>query len=179
MFYTPSQVSEMLQMPASTLRYYARRFKDQLSDQGNRKQRLYSDQDVKTLGIIHDLSAANVPLHVIEHRLHLNQPQEESRTIENSLALVPAIAAEIANAQESAHLAQIAAEHLREQIEEQSKLIALQKEQLDQQGNSLASVVDQLAQQKAQLNQIERWSSIPWYKRIFKSRISLNTDKID
>lgn len=167
MFYTPSQVSEMLQMPSSTLRYYARRFKNQLSDQGSRKQRLYTDQDVKTLGYIHDLSGANVPLHVIEQRLHLNQPQEESQPIENSLSLVPTIAAEIANAQETARLAQAAANHLNEQVSEQEKMIAQQKAQLDQQANSLASIVDQLEQQKAQLALLEKLYLLPWYKRIF------------
>lgn len=155
MFYTPAQVAQMLEMPASTLRYYAKRFQSYLSDQGGRKQRLYTDKDITVISFIRDLSAANVPLHLIEERLHI-QPTGEHRSAEASLALVPTIAAEIASAQQLAHQAQLAAEHL--------------KDQYVQQATTLAAITEQLAQQKEQLEKLEEWASGPWYKRLFVQR---------
>jgi DNA-binding transcriptional MerR regulator len=137
MNYTPSQVSEMLGIPGSTLRHYARHFTKYLSPQQGRKQRLYTDKDILVFSQIKDLSALNIPLELIGPRLHVDD-QQPAQLAESSLAYVPSIAAEIESAQAATRA-------------------ALAK--IDQ----LTAKVDQLA---AQIEEIKARDSRPWYKRL-------------
>lgn len=146
MYYTPAQVQEMLNIPPSTLRFYSKRFANLLTPKGERKHRLYTDQDIATIKIIRDLAKAGTPLDLIESKIQVMPKPETSRPVENSLALVPAIAAEIANAQETANAA---------------------KAQADQLARLVDDLTNRLDQQQEQLDQFNEYFSLPWWKRIF------------
>lgn len=138
MHYTPYQVSEMLDIPGSTLRHYYKHFGQYLSPQQGRKQRLYTDKDLLLFAQIKDLSAQNVPLDKIGSRLVI-EGQQPAAPAESALAYIPSIAAEIesANAANRAALAQI--------------------EQLN-------AKVEQLA---AQIEEIQSRQNKSWYKKLF------------
>ena len=145
MYYTPGQVSEMLGIPGSTLRHYARHFSQYLSPQEGRKQRLYSDKDLLVFGQVKDLSARNIPLEQIGPRLVV-ESQQQAAPAESALAYIPSIAAEIEAAQALTRsaLAQI----------------ATQASTIEQ----LSAKVEQLA---AQVEELKSNNKKPWYKKIF------------
>lgn len=85
--YTPSQTAEMLQIARSTVRKYARLYREHLSESARRKQRKYTDTDIATLKRIVTLRDEGVPLDQISDKLgvvDIVQPQE-------SLLLIPEI----------------------------------------------------------------------------------------
>jgi DNA-binding transcriptional MerR regulator len=174
MHYTPAQVQEMLDIPGSTLRYYAKRFEDQLTPRGGRKHRLYTDQDVTILSHIRDLAAANIPLDVIAGRLRSDLPPlDQADHVRNSLALVPTIAAEIANAQETARAAAARVDQLRQQVDRQ----AVELDQLRAaaaRADQLAADHDQLRQQvdrqATELEELRAAAARPWWKKVISKK---------
>lgn len=92
MYYIPSQVSQMLGVPESTLRRWASMFSLNLSDQKGRKKRLYTDQDIETFRQIKDLSSHNFTLEEITSRLSV-VGNTDTDLKSSSLALIPSIAA--------------------------------------------------------------------------------------
>lgn len=123
MNYLPSQVSEMLGIPGSTLRHYARHFGKYLSPQEGRKQRLYTDKDLLVFAQIKDLSARNVPLALIGPRLVVDN-QQPAAPAESALAYIPSIAAEIESAQAATRAAVAQIEQLAAKVEQLSAEIA-------------------------------------------------------
>lgn len=88
--HSPKEVSELLQIPSSTLRRYSVAFALYLSPQSPGKKRVYTDSDVVTLGKIKEL-ARKFPLEKIGPLL---QVVEVSPTPpDNSLMLIPAFKA--------------------------------------------------------------------------------------
>lgn len=145
MYYTPGQVAEMLEMPPSTLRNYAKRFEAYLSPQGGRKQRLYTEKDLLIFAQIKDLSAANIPLDLIGPRL-VTEDQPPAKPQDTALSLIPSVAAEIESAQASARLALSNVEQLSAQLSE---------------------LKQQQEKQAAQLAKYQKYFSRPWWKRLF------------
>lgn len=156
MYYSPSQVSEILGIPASTVRHYAKTFAEYLSPQGARKQRLYTDQDLLVFARIKDLSSANVPLDLIGPRLNV-QSQDTAKPQESALALIPTVATELENANAIARAAQAKADELENRLEQLAEQLT---EKLENQKT-------QLDQQNTQLEKIKRWAALPWYKKLF------------
>lgn len=143
--YTPGQVSKMLNIPPSTLRYWAKIFKDYLSSQEGRRHRIYTEKDLLNFSRIKDDSNAGIALELIGPRLKLEQ-NPPAKTIESALALVPSIAAEIesANQQSRAALAKV-----------------------DELTGQLARIAADQASQAAQLARLQSWAALPWWQRIF------------
>jgi len=68
--YKPKQVSELLGIPASTLRYYAKLYKDYLSEgvQASQRRR-YNGHDLNTLAMVKDLSSDGILIADIKGQL--------------------------------------------------------------------------------------------------------------
>lgn len=145
MFYSPGQVTDILGIPPSTLRHYAKLFKVYLSSQDGRKQRLYTEKDLLIFSQIKDFSAANIPLDQIGQRLVVVE-QDSPRITDSALALIPSVAGEIKAAQDAARNAL-------------AKLESIQQASQDQ--------AEQLSQLTAQLAKLHQWAALPWYKRLF------------
>lgn len=109
--YTPGQVSEMLKIPTSTIRLYAKLYSDYLSPQEGRERRLYTENDLVILARIKDLRSAHVKMDEIKRRL-LEVPKEPVRVEESALTLIPTIATAIESAQAAARAAQNRADQL-------------------------------------------------------------------
>lgn len=90
--FSPSQVSHMLEIPASTLRRYAVQFAPFLSPSGQRKNRRreYTQADVLTFQKIRDYSGQGLTPDEIAARLPLVDSEPATN---NALALIPDIAA--------------------------------------------------------------------------------------
>jgi DNA-binding transcriptional MerR regulator len=73
---TPKQVSESLNVPSSTIRRWAVRFKDVLSKQEGKK-RIYTLEDVDTFRRIRDFSKQGRNLDAIEAELMIFKPKVE------------------------------------------------------------------------------------------------------
>ena len=73
---TPKQVSETLNVPSSTIRRWAVRFKDVLSKQEGKK-RIYTLEDVDTFRRIRDFSKQGRNLDAIEADLMIFKPKVE------------------------------------------------------------------------------------------------------
>ena len=71
---TPKQVSETLNVPSSTIRRWAVRFKDVLSKQEGKK-RIYTLEDVDTFRRIRDFSKQGRNLDAIEAALMIFKPK--------------------------------------------------------------------------------------------------------
>lgn len=154
--YTPGQVSEMLKIPGSTIRLYAKLFVDYLSPQTGRKQRLYTEQDILTFARIKDLRSHHTPLDAIGPLLQVEPgTAEPAKPEETALSLVPSIAAEIESAKSAAR----------------SALAKLDQVQQESQAHTsqIAQLSEHLQFQTAQLTRLKEWAALPWWKRFFTS----------
>jgi len=73
--FTPSQVSETLGIPSSTIRRWAARFAPYLSEQPGKK-RMYTLADLDTFRQIQSLSSKGLSLLQIEKGLHVVEPEK-------------------------------------------------------------------------------------------------------
>lgn len=158
--YTPAQVSEMLGLPASTLRHYAQLFAAHLSNQTGRRHRLYSERDLVIITKVIELSKAGKPMELIGPLLDvIEAPDLEGLgAAQSSLSLVPGIAREIETAQNAARSAL-------SQLASLQSAMGSQNEKIDQLAADLAA---QLAAQNARIKELDNYLSTPWYKRLFK-----------
>src|SRR3990172_3813398 len=83
--FTPGQVSEMLDIPASSLRRYATIFAQFLDQGARRRKRLYTDQDILTLRRVRDFAAHGLTTGQIAQRLEVVEVDQPN----NALALLP------------------------------------------------------------------------------------------
>lgn len=67
--YTPREASRLLDVPASTIRRWAKRFSHRLSSGAQRRKRIYDQNDLDTFARIRDLSAQNHTLDEIDGML--------------------------------------------------------------------------------------------------------------
>ena len=89
MLYKPSEVSQFLNMPGSTLRRYARLFKDYLSPTAQLRRRKYTPQDIEIFEKVRNLSAEGVPIDDISGHLD-NMPIDHEPIAENQqTAIMP------------------------------------------------------------------------------------------
>jgi len=87
--FTPGQVSEMLDIPPSSLRRYATEYSDKLSETARQtgKRRLYSDNDVMLLKRIRQYTRQRKTPEQIRQLLDVVEPEPTT----NALALVPEV----------------------------------------------------------------------------------------
>ncbi len=90
MLYKPSEVTVFLDMPASTLRRYARLFKEHLSPTAQLRRRKYTALDIEIFEKIKTLSAEGVPIDDISSRLDETPIEHEPITDKtDQRAIVP------------------------------------------------------------------------------------------
>ncbi|MCB2173576.1 helix-turn-helix domain-containing protein [archaeon] len=139
--YTPNQISEMLQIPTSTIRRYSTVFVDYLSFKHKPgRKRDYTDQDVNTLARIRDLSNSGLTHAQIKERLEVVEVKEDQPG--SNLLLIPSIAKEL--------------QTFRDFQQSTSQRIT----DLTNQNESLIQRV----------NDLENFVSLPWYKKITRRK---------
>ena len=149
MSYTPKQTSEMLNIPASTLRRYAKQFSEHLSESANKSRgREYSESDIATLGRARELLRSHSPE---DTNNLLSVMADEPPEPDSSLALIPSISEALTELTD-------AARSLRAEVD-------TIKESQAQSDERQALTDEQLAEVLKKLEHLEQ----PWYRRIFKS----------
>ncbi len=163
MNFTPSQAAEMLGIPPSTLRLYASKFSEHLSDQGRRKHRLYSGDDLVIFGKIRELASQNIPFNEISTRLSVIDASstEDDKTDARSISLIPEVSQQIQETKELLRDAIYQVTSLKTAITDQSKLIEnLQEENHYQQ--------EQIIQNKKDISELNKIRKSWLYKLLVK-----------
>lgn len=142
--YNPRTVSEMLDIPPSTLRRLAGNYADLLSEAAGKSgsKRFYTDDDVLTLKRISAYTRQRKTPDEIRQLLQVVEPEPEPT---NALALLPTVLAEF--------------EHLRGQIASLNEQIQTSQEKHDQTSHELSET-------RQRLDRLEDWLKLPWYKRL-------------
>lgn len=139
--YHPNQVSEMLSIPASSLRRLATEFRDMLSPQRSRHRR-YTESDIALLRKVRELTGQGMSLSEIRQALTIvSETPEREATAESTLALVPGISAELDRLDSGYHQVLSELEKLREAH----------------------------ASDRERLQALEEWLTLPWWKRVFST----------
>ena len=149
--FSPGEVSNLLDVPSSTLRRYVSHFGDYLSEDARRKRsRRFTEQDIQVIAQIRDLTGQGIRLEDIPQRLDqtvdVDQPREEM----TALALPGVL----------------------KQLEGIAELFTQQQQEINQLRDQLSSTagredIEQLQQQIQELHdQLDRERNKPWYKRI-------------
>lgn len=112
---TPKQVSETLNVPSSTIRRWAVRFKDVLSKQEGKK-RIYTLEDVDTFRRIRDFSKQGRNLDAIEAELMIFKPKVEPAE-EKGLMIHPELVRFMQNIAEQNVSLQLQVDQLQAQVD--------------------------------------------------------------
>jgi len=138
--FTPGQVSDMLDVPSSTLRRYVLQFAAHLSETATKKRgRRFTERDVATLARARELlQQGRKPPEVNELLPVLGENDPEAQP-DAALMLVPSISAALTEALDMAR-------SLRTEVED---------------------VSDRQDQMATQLESLEAWVREPWYRRLF------------
>ena len=149
--YTPGQIQQMLDIPASTLSRYAREFREHLSPGASvtGKRRRYDEADIVILQKVRELVNDGVPFGEISARLQVleNVLSENPQENISALQMIPSVARELQRAQDTAREALALVEVLKSQIE---KIPELERR---------LQVLE---------NELQEYRDAPWYKRIFR-----------
>lgn len=142
---TPSEVSDNLGIPVSTLRRWAVRFEKYLSPQAPGRHRVYTHDDLETFRDIRDLASKGMSLQNIENSLTVRKapPEPEPEPIPQG-----------DNPQAASGESALMALTFSNKIGEHSAQIDNMQAQIDKQNKRLALLTEYL--------------SLPWYKRIGK-----------
>lgn len=149
---TPGQVSELLDIPASTLRRYVADFGGFLSLSARRsRRREYTPADVATIGEIRTLAAQGLTVDEIRDRLEqtIDVSAAESERDTSALAL-PGLVAGF--------------EALRDRLQ----AIADEQEQTRERVSATNADVEALQDRLEQLERELERERLPWYKRLFR-----------
>lgn len=135
--YAPSDVSEMLDIRPSTLRYYCAKYSDLLSPTAapTGKKRRFNDQDIITL-------------HKIKHLTRQKKTPDEIRQLINLVDDTPP---------------QDTALSLLPMVQENFEQIRAQLATLQDKQDKTA---EQLARTAEQLAKLQEWINTPWFKRV-------------
>jgi len=138
--FTPGQVSEMLEIPPSTLRRYVKDHPEHLSKTATKKRgRRYTEADIATLARAREmLQQGREPEEV--GKLLAVVSQENGQAEPNSaLVLVPSISQALGEVQEQAQAVR----------------------------SILEAVADRQSEAERRVEILEAWISEPWYRRLF------------
>lgn len=138
--FTPGQVSDMLDVPSSTLRRYVKQFAAHLSETATKKRgRRFTEQDIATLARARELlQQGRKPEETNELLAVVGEDDPEAQP-DAALMLVPSISAALTEALD-------AARGLRAEVDDLS----------EKQGDTAARV-----------NGLQAWLREPWYRRLF------------
>jgi len=140
--FTPGQVSDMLEVPPSTLRRYVKDYPEHLSKTATKKRgRRYTEADIATLARAREmLQQGRSPDEVGSLLAVVGQDDPEAEP-DSVLNLVPSISQALSEVQEQAQ--------------------ALR--------SILETVADNQNVAEHRLEALEAWSREPWYRRLFAS----------
>jgi len=140
--FTPGQVSDMLEVPPSTLRRYVKDYPEHLSKTATKKRgRRYTEADIATLARAREmLQQGRSPDEVGSLLAVVGQDDPEAEP-DSVLNLVPSISQALSEVQEQAQ--------------------ALR--------SILETVADNQNAAEHRLEALEAWSREPWYRRLFAS----------
>jgi DNA-binding transcriptional MerR regulator len=145
--YNPSQTSEMLKIPPSTLRRYAKQFADHLSERAHKHRlRAYTEQDIATLARAREMLREGKSPAQVNNLLSVVGNGEQPSP-DQTLALIPSISAALTEALDTART-------LRVQVD-------AHEQRMSDAERKLSEMADKLAQ-------IESEQQTPWYRKIFK-----------
>lgn len=142
--FTPKQTAGMLQIATSTLRKYAARYSDHLSDKADRMQRRYNDQDIATLKRIVEYRRNGYSLSDIPDMLGTVLPPPAPA---ETLSLIPFVAVEF--------------ESIRDQFAE------IRDDGQDR-ADQLSIIQDRLAAIEELERERQERQARPWWKKILR-----------
>ena len=150
--YTPSQVSEMLDIPSSTLRRYASDFAEHLSEQARQKgrQRRYNEPDLVILARARKLLNAGHKPEQVNSMLFVVEDNELEHEENSSLALIPGISQAIEQVNnQAAEMAMILKELAERQHDTEQAQTALYERQAESESTQ-AAMLERLAELEKQ-----------------------------
>lgn len=140
MSYTPGQISEMLDIPPSSLRRLSAQFAEFLTKSKGRHRR-YTEADIAVLRRVREGTLHGKTLAVLKSELALVESRPKIEADADALSLLPAVASELTRLDDSLHAV------LRE----------LEQLRADRQADQ-----ERIAALEAQLAQL----SLPWWRRL-------------
>jgi DNA-binding transcriptional MerR regulator len=142
---TPSEVSDNLGIPVSTLRRWAVRFEKYLSPQAPGRHRVYTHDDLETFRDIRDLASKGMSLQNIENSLAVRKapPEPEPEPIPQG-----------DNPQAASG--------------ESALMVMAVSGEVGKQGAKIENLQAQIDKQNRRLAALTEYLSLPWYKRIGK-----------
>lgn len=141
----PSQASEALNIPPSTLRRLAKEFENYLSPQTG-SHRSYTLEDLDTFRKIHKMLSSGMTYKEAKDKLQIIDPSENEVT---DLAIVPEIINQLTLSNEIINDLQNQIDKLK--IQDQNKTESIIK----------------MNQKLEKLESLYKWDRLPWYKKIF------------
>jgi len=138
--FTPGQVSDMLEIPPSTLRRYVKDFPKHLSKTATKKRgRRFTELDIATLARARELLQQGRKPKETNKLLAIVGQEDPDAQPDSALALVPSISQALSEVQEQAQ--------------------ALR--------SILENVADNQNEANSRLEALEAWARAPWNRRIF------------
>lgn len=138
--FTPGQVSDMLEIPPSTLRRYVKDYPEHLSKTATKKRgRRYTEADIATLARARELLQQGRKPEETNKLLAVVGQEDPDAQPDSALALVPSISQALSEVQEQAQ--------------------ALR--------SILENVADNQNEANSRLEALEAWARAPGYRRIF------------
>ena len=152
MSYTPGQISDLLSVPASTLRRWAVHFEKALSPQAMEagRHRVYANSDLEVFRQIRDLAAKG-------HSL---------RSIENILTVIPSGQAKAEFTPNSEPEGEPTPPG--EQSQNSALMVLAVSRELGTHNAQIQALQDQINKQNERLTALTEFMALPWYKRIGK-----------
>lgn len=146
--FTSGQISDMLEIPPSTLRRYVKDFAAHLSETATKKRgRRFNERDVAVIARAREmLQQGRVPEEVDKILAVVGEEQEPEATTDSALALVPSISQALTEALDTARSLRMEVVDLGDQVD-------------DVAGRQVAS--------DRRLEQLEAWMREPWWRRLF------------
>ena len=136
--YQPHQVTDMLDIPPSTLRRLSVEFAALLSKTPGRHRR-YSERDIDTLRRIRAMTGQGMTLATIHEQLTIVETPPAAPPAENTLAIIPSIAAEFTR------------------LDNYSQSV----------GRELEALRASWKVDHERLERFAEWAALPWWKRLF------------
>jgi len=138
--FTPGQVSDMLEIPPSTLRRYVKDFPKHLSETATKKRgRRFTEHDIATLARARELLQQGRKPKETNKLLAIVGQEDGQAEPDSALALVPSIS------------------HALSEVQEQAQALR----------SILENVADNQNAANRRLEALEAWMREPWYRRLF------------
>jgi len=144
--FTPGQVSDMLDIPPSTLRRYVKDFPTHLSETATKKRgRRFNERDVTVIARARELLQLGRDPKEVNELLAVVGEDQEATTV-SALALVPSISQALTEALDTARSLRMEVVELGDQVD---------------------VVAERQAATDRRLEQLEMWIREPWWRRLF------------